>query len=82
MIEYSGKYNCADLHALIIMVMFLRCDAVRNQIGFLDQSGRDVPGGPPEDPSEPIYSSSLVRQFFCKYCPLTSNSLCSRVIRR
>jgi len=37
-----------------------RCDVVRNQVGLLDYSGRDLLGGPPEDPSVPMYSSSLV----------------------
>lgn len=35
-------------------------DVLRNHIGLMDKSGRDVVGGPPDDPSVPIYSSSLV----------------------
>jgi hypothetical protein len=35
-------------------------DIIRNHVGLIDKSGRDVIGGPPDDPSVPIYSSSLV----------------------
>lgn len=44
----------------VLTICVIRCDVIRNQVGMLDPSGRDIPGGPPEDPSVPIYSSSLV----------------------
>jgi hypothetical protein len=38
-------------------------EIIRNHVALIDKSGRDMVGGPPEDPSVPIYSSSLVSYF-------------------
>jgi hypothetical protein len=46
------------------LLRMLCVDVLRIQIGLLDYGGKDVEGGPPEDPSIPMYNSSLVTQLF------------------